>query len=93
LRFLSTTAPRAAKKEKPPPSKRQNPQKNKKKSVETKKKKKASSEYKQYDMNNAEMFSLCDAMRYVLPAEASLGEPNTAVGIFGPSKWVRNQQL
>jgi large subunit ribosomal protein L1 len=71
LRLLSTTVPRAAKKEKPPPpGKGQNPQKNKKKGVEAKKKKKTSSEYTQYDMNKAEMFSLCDAMRYVFPTEA-----------------------
>jgi hypothetical protein len=94
LRFLSTTVPRAAKKEKPPPGKGRNPQKNKKKGVEaTKKKKKTSSEYIQYDMNKAEMFSLCDAMRYVFRAEAFLSESNAAVGIFGPSKWDRNQRL
>jgi hypothetical protein len=93
LRFLSTTVPCAAKKEKPPPGKGQNPQKNKKKGVEAKKKKKTSSEYIQYDMNKAEMFSLCDAMRYVFRAEAFLGESNAAVGIFGPSKWDRNQRL
>jgi hypothetical protein len=94
LRFLNTTAPRAAKKEKPaPPSKGQNPQKNKKKGVEAKKKKKTSSEYIQYDMNKAEMFSLCDAMRYVFPAQAFWGESNTAVDISGPSKWDRNQRL
>jgi large subunit ribosomal protein L1 len=93
LRFLSTTVPCAAKKEKPPPGKGQNPQKNKKKGVEAKKKKKTSSEYIQYDMNKAEMFSLCDAMRYIFRAEAFLGESNAAVGIFGPSKWDRNQRL
>lgn len=42
-----------------------NPQKNKKKSDETKKKKKARTTYLQYDMRDADQFSLCDAMRYV----------------------------
>jgi large subunit ribosomal protein L1 len=94
FRFLSTTVPRAAKKEKPPPpGKGQNPQKNKKKGIEAKKKKKTSSEYTQYDMNKAEMFSLCDAMRYVFLAEAFSHESNAKVGIFGPSKWDRNQRL
>jgi len=46
--------------------KNSNPQKNKKKGEETKKKKKARTVYKSYDMRDAEMFSLCDAMRYAL---------------------------
>lgn len=47
-------------------AKGQNPQKNKKKGEETKKKKrKARTMYRTFDMKDAEMFSLCDAMRYV----------------------------
>ena len=41
-----------------------NSQKNKKKGAEVKKKK-ARTTYKQYDMKDAEQFSLCDAMRYL----------------------------
>lgn len=44
-----------------------NSQKNKKKGAEVKKKK-ARTTYKQYDMKDAEQFSLCDAMRYVVQA-------------------------
>jgi len=70
-RFLSTTAIRQApkivsKKEKAGlAGKGMNPQKNKKKGEETKKKKKVRTVYKQYDLKDAEMFSLCDAMRFV----------------------------
>ena len=62
-RFLSTTALRAAA---PKAAKNvsSNPQKNKKKGTEVKKKK-ARTAYKQYDMTDAEMFALCDAMRCV----------------------------
>lgn len=41
-----------------------NKQMNKKKGEATKKKKKARSTYLQYDMKDADQFSLCDAMRY-----------------------------
>jgi large subunit ribosomal protein L1 len=44
----------------------QNPQKNKKKDA-PQKKRKARTMYKTYDLKDAEMFSLCDAMRYVSP--------------------------
>jgi hypothetical protein len=46
-------------------SKGQNPQKNKKKGEITKKKKKLRTTYVEYDLKDAEQFSLCDAMRYV----------------------------
>jgi large subunit ribosomal protein L1 len=72
-RFLSATAACASKgkiiskKEKAgTASKGQNPQKNKKKDDSGRKKKKARTTYKTYDMKDAEMFSLCDAMRFVL---------------------------
>lgn len=42
----------------------QNPQKNKKKGEATKKKRKPRTAYVQYDLKDAEQFSLCDAMRY-----------------------------
>jgi large subunit ribosomal protein L1 len=45
-------------------SKGQNPQKNKKKDA-PQKKRKARTTYKTYDLKDAEMFSLCDAMRFV----------------------------
>jgi large subunit ribosomal protein L1 len=45
-------------------SKGHNPQKNKKKDA-PQKKRKARTMYKTYDLKDAEMFSLCDAMRYV----------------------------
>jgi large subunit ribosomal protein L1 len=71
-RFLSATAACASKgkiiskKEKAgPASKGQNPQKNKKKDDSGRKKKKARTTYKTYDMKDAEVFSLCDAMRFV----------------------------
>lgn len=73
VRFLSTTAPCAARGASAGPikSKRDkalgsssNPQKNKKKGEEPKKKKKASTMYKQYDLSKAEQYSLLDAMRY-----------------------------
>ena len=70
-RFLSATAACASKgkiiskKEKAgPASKGQNPQKNKKKDA-PQKKRKARTTYKTYDLKDAEMFSLCDAMRFV----------------------------
>jgi large subunit ribosomal protein L1 len=47
-------------------SKGHNPQKNKKKDA-PQKKRKARTMYKTYDLKDAEMFSLCDAMRYVSP--------------------------
>jgi large subunit ribosomal protein L1 len=47
------------------------PVKNKKKGEEPKKKKKQRTTYKLYDMKDAEMFSLCDAMRYVFPFYAT----------------------
>jgi large subunit ribosomal protein L1 len=75
VRFLSTTAACASrgkfapkilsKKEKAGiASKGQNPQKNKKKDA-PQKKRKARTTYKTYDLKDAEMFSLCDAMRFV----------------------------
>ncbi|KAI6717329.1 mitochondrial 54S ribosomal protein MRPL1 [Diplocarpon mali] len=75
-RFLSTTALLAAnsfvqktKSKKPlekPKGSGQNPQKNKKKGEESKrKKKKTSTTYRQYDLKDLELFSLCDAMRYI----------------------------
>ena len=42
----------------------QNPQKNKKKGEASKKKRKPKTTYTQYDLKDAEQFSLCDAMRY-----------------------------
>lgn len=71
-RFLSSTAAlakgapkRIEPKDKPIGSKGQNPQKNKKKGVAETKKRKARTTYIQYDLRDAEKFSLCDAMRYV----------------------------
>ena len=75
-RFLSTTAACASrgrvtpkilsKKEKAGLApKGQNPQKYKKKDDGGKKKRRARTAYKTYDMQDAEMFSLCDAMRFV----------------------------
>jgi len=70
-RFLSTTAGKFApkilsKKDKAGlAGKGMNPMKNKKKGEETKKKKKVRTVYKQYDLKDADMFSLCDAMRCV----------------------------
>jgi large subunit ribosomal protein L1 len=43
----------------------QNPQKNKKKGEASKKRRKPKTTYTQYDLRDAEQFSLCDAMRYV----------------------------
>jgi large subunit ribosomal protein L1 len=70
---LSSTAPLAKgapkriepKKEKTVGSKGQNPQKNKKKGVAETQKRKARTTYIQYDLRDAEKFSLCDAMRYI----------------------------
>lgn len=64
-RFISTTVSRcaAAKTTKSVGQRGQNPQKNKKKGAELKKKK-ARTTFKEYDMRDATMFSLCDAMRY-----------------------------
>lgn len=42
----------------------QSTQKNKKKGEAPKKKKKLRTTYKEYDMRDAEQFSLCDAMRF-----------------------------
>jgi large subunit ribosomal protein L1 len=42
-----------------------NPQKNKKKGAAETKKRKARTTYIEYDLRDAEKFSLCDAMRYV----------------------------
>jgi large subunit ribosomal protein L1 len=74
-RFLSTTAacasrgkfaPKILSKEKATiSSKGQNPQKNKKKDDGGRKKRKARTTFKTYDSKDAEMFSLCDAMRFV----------------------------
>jgi len=55
----------------------QNPQKNKKKGESTKKKRKPRTSYVQYDLKDAEMFSLCDAMRYIRAFE--VGRPPTSV--------------
>lgn len=73
-RFLSSTAPRAgakkilSKKDKDKASGAQAAPKyaKKKKAEQQKNKKKASTSYKQYDLKDAEQFSLCDAMRYGL---------------------------
>lgn len=63
-RLFSTTVTLASKKDKPVgkpvPSKYK-----KKKGEESGKKKKPRTAYRQYDMRDAEMFTLCDAMRYV----------------------------
>jgi hypothetical protein len=101
-RFLSTTAACRApkilsKKEKAGiASKGQNPQKNKKKDDGGRKKKKARTTFKTYDSKDAEMFSLCDAMRFVSsPLCASwqlvLGErqelmDRDGLGTYEPSK-------
>jgi large subunit ribosomal protein L1 len=82
-RFLSSTAPRAArganapkilsKKEKSIGAKGQNPQKNlKKKKGAEMKKRKPMTDYRQYDMKDMEQFSLCDAMRYEFQASRKL---------------------
>ena len=71
---MSSTAPLAkgspgrieSKKDKPVSTGGGNPQKNKKKGVAATKKKKVRTSYIQYDLRDAEKFSLCDAMRYVL---------------------------
>ena len=71
-RYLSSTAPLSkgfkpalvSKKERTVAS-RTNPQKNKKKGVAETKKRKARTTYIQYDLRDADKFSLCDAMRYV----------------------------
>ncbi|KAK2623995.1 hypothetical protein QTJ16_006629 [Diplocarpon rosae] len=86
-RSLSTTAPLAGNtfvktKPKNPPEKAkgsgQNPQKNKKKGEDSKKKKKKSStSYRQYDLKDLELFSLCDAMRYIRAFE--VGQKPTSV--------------
>jgi large subunit ribosomal protein L1 len=47
-----------------PSARGQNPQKNKKKGEASKKKRKPKTAYTQYDLKDAEQFSLCDAMRY-----------------------------
>ncbi|PMD53107.1 ribosomal protein L1 [Hyaloscypha bicolor E] len=57
-------------------SKSQNPQKNKKKDA-PQKKRKARTAYKTYDLKDAEMFSLCDAMRYIRAFE--VGRSPTSV--------------
>ena len=102
-RFLSVTAPCASrganapkilsKKDKAGGGKGQSSQKNKKKGEETKKKRKARTTYKQYDMKDAEMFSLCDAMRYVFPMMVLMDSSNEVPGSSGLLKWDKNQPL
>jgi hypothetical protein len=71
---------------------RTNPQKNKKKGVAETKKRKARTTYIQYDLREAEKFSLCDAMRYVI--ESGIRKVLLiALGIYEPSKSDRNRRL
>jgi large subunit ribosomal protein L1 len=75
-RFLSTTVPLASrakivsKKEKPASGSASKYKK--KKGEESGKKKKTRTTYKQYDMRDAEIFTLCDAMRYVSYSDPSI---------------------
>lgn len=57
-----------------------------------KKRKKKHTMYKQYDLRDAEQFTLCDAIRFVLEFGLEICSANYRTDTFEPSKWENQLQ-